>query len=139
MIRGLYRCVLRLHPPAFRLQFAGEMLWIFDEAADAWGAASLFCDASVSLLRQWLMRSDLWRWIGAGIAGVVPAILLFGDWNPLPPCSYAQNWKWVVAGIAGLVPPILAFGSPVARAKLKEWVSCLGALCRLNAVRHFRR
>ena len=30
MSRFLYRCLISLHPPAFREQFAGEMQWIFD-------------------------------------------------------------------------------------------------------------
>jgi len=82
MVRNLYRCLVWLHPSAFRLRFEEEMLWIFDEAADAWGAASLLRDASVSLLRQWLMRSDLWRWVVAGIAGVDPLIIAFGSFLP---------------------------------------------------------
>ena len=35
MVRNLYRCLVWLHPSAFRLRFEEEMLWIFDEAADA--------------------------------------------------------------------------------------------------------
>ena len=71
-MRYLYASLIRLHPPAFRQQFAQEMLWIFEEAEDAWGAGSLFRDAILSLLRQWLIRSDLWKWVVAGLAGVVP-------------------------------------------------------------------
>jgi hypothetical protein len=37
MVRGLYRCLVWLHPAPFRLQFAEEMVWIFDEAAGKWG------------------------------------------------------------------------------------------------------
>lgn len=86
MMRRMYRCLLWLHPAAFRRQFAEEMLWIFDEAADASGAASLFSDASVSLVRQWLLRSGLWMWVVAGIAGIIPLIIAFGSflpWNKL--------------------------------------------------------
>jgi hypothetical protein len=82
MTRLLYRCLLRLHPPAFRLQFEEEMLWIFDEVLDACGAASLFFDASVSLVRQWLLRSGLWMWVVAGIAGIIPLIIAFGSFLP---------------------------------------------------------
>jgi hypothetical protein len=82
MIRKVYRCLVSLHPPAFRRRFEEEMLWIFDEAADAWGTASLFTDASVSLARQWLLRSGLWKWVVAGIAGIIPLILAFGSFLP---------------------------------------------------------
>ncbi len=82
MIRGLYRCLVWLHPAAFRLRFQEEMLWIFDEAANAWGTASLFLDASVSLMRQWLLRSGMWRWVMAGIAAIIPLILAFGSLLP---------------------------------------------------------
>jgi hypothetical protein len=82
MVRGLYRCLVWLHPPAFRLRFGEEMLWIFDQAVGAWGAASLIVDASISLSRQWLLRSGLWKWAAAGIAGIVPLIIAFGSFLP---------------------------------------------------------
>ncbi len=82
MVRGLYRCILCLHPAAFRLRFEEEMLSIFDEAAGAWGAASLFSDASISLVRRWVLRSKLWMWVVAGIAGIIPLILAFGSFLP---------------------------------------------------------
>ena len=82
MIRGLYRCLLWLHPDVFRVKFEDEMLWIFDEAADAWGAAPLIRDASLSLLRQWLLRSGLWKWAVAGIAALFPLIIAFGSFLP---------------------------------------------------------
>ena len=82
MMRRVYRCLLWLHPAAFRRQFEEEMLWIFDEAEDACGAASLFSDVSVSLVRQWLLRSGLWIWVVAGIAGIIPLIIAFGSFLP---------------------------------------------------------
>lgn len=82
MIRKLYRCLVWLHPVAFRMRFEDEMLYIFDEARDAWGMASLFSDASVSLVRQWLLRSGLWRWVVAAIAGIIPLIIAFGSFLP---------------------------------------------------------
>ena len=81
--RTFYRWLVRLHPPAFRLRFEQELLWIFDESSDASGAAPLLHDAAVSLLRQWLMRSGMWewvlKWVAGGIAGVVPLLIGFGS------------------------------------------------------------
>jgi hypothetical protein len=82
MIRRVYRCLLWLHPAGFRRQFEEEMLWIFDESADACGAASLFTDASVSLVRQWLLRSGLWIWVLAGIAAIIPLMIAFASFLP---------------------------------------------------------
>ena len=61
MTRALYRGLLRLHPAAFRRAFAGEMLWIFDEAVADRGPRPLLADAFRSLARQWLLRSALWK------------------------------------------------------------------------------
>ena len=79
MIRALYRLLIRLHPPAFRLRFEEELLWIFDESCETSGAAPLFYDAAVSLLRQWLVRSGMWKWVLGGIAGALPILIGFGS------------------------------------------------------------
>ncbi len=79
MIRVFYALLIRLHPLAFRERFAQEMLSIFDEAENVWGDGLLLRDAIVSLLRQWLIRSDLWKWLVAGLAGVVPLLIAFGS------------------------------------------------------------
>lgn len=71
MTRALYRWLLWLHPPSFRRQFAGEMLWIFDEAAAAEGPARLLLDGLGSLLRQWTIRSGAWK----VLAAMLPALL----------------------------------------------------------------
>jgi hypothetical protein len=84
MTRTLYRWLICLHPPAFRLRFAPELLWIFDESSDASGAAPLLHDAAISLLRQWLMRSGMWKWVVGSIAGVVYLLIGFG--------SFLFNW-----------------------------------------------
>jgi hypothetical protein len=60
MLRYLYRRVLDAHPPYFRQRFGEEMLAIFDEAETNWGAARLFADAIVSLVRQWTLRPQFW-------------------------------------------------------------------------------
>jgi hypothetical protein len=83
MTRALYRWLLWLHPPAFRREFAGEMLWIFEEAS-AEGVVPLFADGLVSLLRQWLLRSRPWKLAAAVIGGMVEVVagglggLMFG-------------------------------------------------------------
>jgi hypothetical protein len=81
-MRSLYEVLLRLHPPYFRKRFSPEMLWIFEEAKSSWGAVSLFRDAIFSLVRQWLIRSELWKWLVAGIASVVPLLIAFGSFLP---------------------------------------------------------
>jgi uncharacterized membrane protein len=79
MTRTLYRWFIGLHPAAFRLRFEEELLWIFDESSDTSGAARLLCDATVSLLRQWLLRSGMWKWVLGGIAGALPVVIGFGS------------------------------------------------------------
>lgn len=79
MTRTLYRWLVRLHPPAFRLRFEEELLWIFDESSDASGAVPLLYDAGISLLRQWVMRSGMWKWALGGIAGALPILIGFGS------------------------------------------------------------
>ena len=81
-MRFLYALFISLHPPSFRERFAQEMLWIFEESANMGDAGSLFRDAILSLLRQWLIRSELWKWLVAGIAGLVPLIIAFGSFLP---------------------------------------------------------
>jgi len=56
LLRSLYRCIIRMHPPYFRAQFARDMLWIFDEEVNRQGAARLLADGSLSLARQWMVR-----------------------------------------------------------------------------------
>jgi hypothetical protein len=81
-MRFLYALLISLHPPSFQKRFAPEMSLIFDEAAESWGVVSLFHDAILSLLRQWIIRSELWKWVLAGIAGVLPLIIAFGSFLP---------------------------------------------------------
>lgn len=66
--RSLYRCLLRLHPPSFQVQFADEMMWIFDETAERQGALKLLGDALFSLVRQWIVRYALQKWLTGDFA-----------------------------------------------------------------------
>lgn len=79
MTRTLYRWLIGLHPTAFRLRFEEELLWIFDESSGESGAAALLYDAVISLLRQWLFRAEMWKWLLGGIAGALPIVIGFGS------------------------------------------------------------
>jgi Peptidase family S41/N-terminal domain of Peptidase_S41 in eukaryotic IRBP len=61
VLRPLYRCVLRLHPPGFRQRFAEEMLSIFDHAGGEAAASRLLLDGLLSLARQWALRPEFWH------------------------------------------------------------------------------
>jgi hypothetical protein len=81
-MRGVYRCLVWLHPAAFRQRFGEEMLWIFDEAADTCGATSLIVDAGRSLIRQWLAPSGLCKGFAAVTIGILPVVIAFGTFIP---------------------------------------------------------
>ena len=79
MSRRLYYLLLQLHPPAFRYRFAAEMLWIFDEISGSGRRSALFVDGILSLGRQWLLRSGLWKFIiGAAVNAVVVIVSIVG-------------------------------------------------------------
>jgi hypothetical protein len=61
MLRSLYRCLLCLHPSAFRQRFADEMLSIFDHTAGKTSGVRLLMDGVVSLARQWALRPEFWH------------------------------------------------------------------------------
>jgi hypothetical protein len=61
MLRRIYRCVLRLHPPAFRSRFGDEILSIFDQASGRLSRCRLLMDSMLSLVRQWTLRQEFWR------------------------------------------------------------------------------
>src|SRR5258708_20339908 len=79
MRRGLYRCLIWMHPAVFRQRYAEEMLWIFDETIGL-GVLPLFVDGLISLFRQWLVRSNILK-MGAGT--FVSTVLIFGLWHSL--------------------------------------------------------
>ena len=77
MTRALYRCLVWMHPPVFRREFAGEMLWIYDEAAQSANVAPLLLDGFVSLARQWILRSGCWKLLAA-LAGALFQVSIGG-------------------------------------------------------------
>ena len=102
--RSLYRCLVQLHPPAFRRQFAPEMLWIFDEIADHDARIELFTDALASLARQWVVRVAIQK-------------LLIGElrFGPLPATGSGQFcWERIEFDDRPLPPPRVIQGGVVA-------------------------
>src|SRR5258708_40370952 len=75
MRRGLYRCLICMHPAVFRQRYAEEMLWIFDEAIGQ-VVLPLFVVGAISWFRQWLLRSNIWKMA----AGTVVSIVLIFSW-----------------------------------------------------------
>jgi hypothetical protein len=73
MMRALYRGLLWLHPTSFEERFTEELLWIFDLRRASETGIALLLDGFVSLCRQWLFRSGLWKF---GIGLLVNATLL---------------------------------------------------------------
>jgi hypothetical protein len=73
MIRGLYRGLLWLHPSSFEEQFGDELLWIFDLKPASETGLALLVDCFVSLCRQWILRSGLWKFA----IGVLVNLILY--------------------------------------------------------------
>ncbi len=116
--RSLYRCLVQLHPPAFRRRFAPEMLWIFDEIADHDARIELFTDALASLARQWVVRYAIQK-------------LLIGElrFGPLPATGSGQfSWERIEFDDRPLPPPRVIQGGVVAFA----FFTCI-ALAAVNA------
>ena len=102
--RSLYRCLVQLHPPAFRRRFAPEMFWIFDEIADHDARVELFTDALISLARQWVVRVAIQK-------------LLIGELRlgPLPATGSGQfSWERIEFDDRPLPPPRVIQGGIVA-------------------------
>ena len=75
-MRSIYRFLLQLHPPRFRRRFGEEMLLIFDDSRNR---PSLLADGAVSLARQWLLRSGLWKCVLAALGALftlLPALVV---------------------------------------------------------------
>jgi hypothetical protein len=120
MTRSLYRFLLSLHPREFREEFAGEMLWIFDEAANTMGPGPLLADAVVSLARQWLVRSGAWPYaVSLVVNGTLLTVLFLGPdlfggshpkpvqaWEePAPPPVHYRLYMWVERPAWGEIKP----------------------------------
>jgi hypothetical protein len=75
MKRSLYRLLVRLHPQRFREQFGEEMISILDQSHPS-ESTTLIADAIVSLLRQHVVRSNLWK----RAAGTAISALLICGW-----------------------------------------------------------
>jgi hypothetical protein len=81
MTRTLYQSLLWLHPPRFRERYAEEMTWIFDETAPPKERAFLFYDGLVSLARQWVVRSGLWKVALAALLAAVQAVFFLHPYD----------------------------------------------------------
>jgi hypothetical protein len=81
MTRTFYRSLLWLHPPRFRERYAEEMKWIFDETASAQERAFLFYDGLVSLARQWVVRSGMWKVALAVLGALIQAIFILHPYD----------------------------------------------------------
>ena len=70
MKRRLCRLLVAAYPPLHRKEFGSEMLWILDQP----GEATLRCllDLTMSLLRQRMGRTEIWRWPVIAVFAVMP-------------------------------------------------------------------
>jgi hypothetical protein len=82
MLRLLYIFLLRLHPARFRQRFGDEMLGIFDR--ERTHSVSLVVDATLSVARQWTLRSEFWeeQLQSVPVSSNVPSFFTFGDSRP---------------------------------------------------------
>ena len=101
MTRAIYQGLVRLHPPAFRAEFGGEMQWIFDETS-ANGVAALFADAVVSLLRQWIVRYGTWKIAAGFVGGILHMWLVFACLMLRPPPPKILEPAEALCGTAAL-------------------------------------
>ncbi len=70
--RDIYAWLVRWHPSRFRKSFADEMLATFEDASLEQSSSRLIADAIVSLVRQWLFRTDNWGHVQRGLS--LPAL-----------------------------------------------------------------
>jgi hypothetical protein len=106
MMRSLYKCLVQMHPPAFRRQFAGEMLWIFDESGES-GGGSLCFDCLVSLARQWVLRSGSWKLavavMGAFVQIVAGGLIWLTPWQTHNSAELQAHGSVAMSGLMQLI------------------------------------
>jgi hypothetical protein len=91
MLRRIYRSVLYLHPPGFRMRFGEEMLSIFDLTKGRLSAFRLLMDSILSLIRQWTLRPEFWNESGSAPAqqAAFDGVPSFCTLNPFRPRAAA--------------------------------------------------
>ena len=121
MIQFVYSALVRLHPPAFRRRFGGEMLSIFDRTPPANRLASIG-DAVVSLSRQWLLRSEFRASQDSAPPRVAGAAFLLSCGEPRlsPNC-------WLAGGAVSLLCFVATFLWMTRAGDLKEEISSVTA------------
>jgi CubicO group peptidase (beta-lactamase class C family) len=98
-----YRCIVQLHPSAFREQFGEEMMGIFEEAADTHGAFRLLGDGLVSLARQWIFRpKSLMAPVTAPVASMPHHGGLFAWEHINASPSRLPAWRWMQGSLISL-------------------------------------
>jgi hypothetical protein len=118
MLRRIYRCVLRLHPPAFRVRFGNEILSIFDQAKGKLSGFQLLTDSMLSLIRQWTLRPEFWSESVCAPApqAVLDGIPSFCTINPFRPRAAAV--------VPGLILSIAVFSLTCVAIKY-SWIHVL--------------
>lgn len=108
MTRLLYRCLILLHPSWFKDQFGDEMLCIFDESPQR-ETLPLLGDGLVSLIRQWLLRSRVWKFAaGAFLSGLL--IVCFG-YSLEVPIGKVQSYR-LESAVLGSARTICVYTPP---------------------------
>ncbi len=118
MLRCIYRCVLRLHPPAFRIRFGNEILSIFDQANGQLSGFRLLMDSILSLIRQWTLRPEFWR-------ESVPAPTPHAALDGIPSfCTLTPFRPRTAAVVPGLILSIAVFSLTCVAVKY-SWIRVL--------------
>jgi C-terminal processing protease CtpA/Prc len=118
MLRRIYRCVLRLHPPAFRSRFGDEILSIFDQATGRFSGFRLLMDNMLSLVRQWTLRPEFWR---ESVSAPTPQAALDGKPSF---CTINPFRPRPTAFVPGLILSIAIFGLTCVAIKY-SWIRVL--------------